>query len=124
MSVSKINLGPIGIGNSRNITVVVTDKYTKLPVNISGDKFYFTVKNNAYEDDAEAVLQSSVIPSGAVAAAGKAIIPLTTAQTAVVEPGSYVYDIVWIRTTTAPGERLPVKDGIVSFEPTVTTATT
>lgn len=123
MSISKINLGPIGIGNSRNITVTVTDRYTKLPIDVSGDKFYFTVKDSAFQDDLEAVLQSSVIPSGAVAVQGKAIIPLTAAQTAAVEAGSYVYDIVWLRTASSPGDRLPVKSGIVSFEPTVTHAT-
>lgn len=119
----KINLGSFKIGLSRDITVTVKDRDTGEAIDITGDKMYFTVKNYPHEEDADAVLQTSVIGSGGDAVSGKAIIAVAADDTALVPANSYWYDIIWIRTVSYPGKRVPVKSGMVSFERAITHAT-
>jgi len=118
-----INLGSFKIGLSRDIAVTVKDRDTKAAIDVTGDKFYFTVKNYSHEDDADAVLQTSVVASGSDALAGKAIIAVSADDTGLVQANSYWYDIIWIRTVSYPGKRVPVKNGMVSFERSITHAT-
>lgn len=111
------------VGTSRNLKVTIRDSVTKAPIDISGDKFYFTVKNSPNLDDTDAVVQvSTVTPNDATSQAGIAIIPVTASDTASVDPGSYVYDIMWLKLTSSPGEREPVLAGDISFEQAVTHA--
>jgi len=118
-----VTLKPIRSGNSRNLKITIRDSSTKLPIDISGDKFYFTVKDSADLEDADAALQTSVVaPANATSVAGIVIIPVAAADTATVEPGSYVYDIVWLKLTSAPGERDTIQEGDVSFSKAVTNA--
>jgi hypothetical protein len=118
-------LKPMQVGTSRNLKVTIKDKVTKLPIDVSGDKFYFTVKNTPDLDDADAVVQVSVVtPNDATSQAGIAIIPVTASDTTSVDPGSYVYDIMWLKLTSSPGDREPVVAGDISFEQAVTHAQT
>lgn len=119
----KGSLEDFTVGQTRNIEVIVKDKRTNLPVDISGDKFYFTVKDTPDQPDAAAVIQTSVIaPADANSTNGIAIIPVSSADTAAVEPGNYYYDISWVRTVSAPGDVLPVEQGTIGFYYPVTRA--
>lgn len=119
----KNSLGEFKIGLSRDISVTVKNRRTGAPIDITGDTFYFTVKSNPEEADVDAVLQTSVVAAGVDATNGVVIIPVSADDTALVPPSTYFYDIVWIRTVSYPGKRVPVQDGSVSFEPSVTHAT-
>ena len=117
------SLEDLSIGQTRNIEVRVRDKVTKAAIDITGDKFYFTVNDNKDQPDAAAALQSSVIaPADANSTAGIAIIPVSAASTGAVEPGNYFYDITWVRTVSAPGDVLLVEDGTIGFYYPVTRA--
>ena len=115
-------LKPFKIGNSRNIRVTVKDSATGNAIDITGDKFYFTVKDTADHDDTSALVQESVVASGANATNGIAIINVPAASTSSVSPGTYEFDIVWLKLTTAPGDRETVVQGDVGFEYPVTRA--
>lgn len=122
-SLRSVTLKPFRSGNSRNLRITIRDKTTKLPIDVTGDKFYFTVKDSLGMDDAAAALQvSAVAPVGTDATGGIAVIPVPSASTAPVEPGSYLYDIVWLKLTSAPGERDTIQEGDVSFSKAVTDA--
>jgi len=120
-----VTLKPIKIGNSRNIKATLRDKVTKAAIDISGDKFYFTVKDSADQEDSDAVVQvSTVAPADATSQAGIVIIPVSAADTASVIPGTYDYDLVWLKLASAPGERDTLQHGTVYFEQAVTRAQT
>jgi hypothetical protein len=124
MSTNISGLDGFRIGNSRNIQVTITNRITKAGIDITGDKIYFTVKDHSDEQDSDAAIQASVVASGDDATNGIAIIPVTSEMTAAVLAGTYYYDVVWLRLTSAPGQRLPVLDGTVSFSQAVTHALT
>lgn len=119
-------LKPFKVGNSRVIKVTIKDKSTKLPIDISGDKFYFTVKDSADLADASAVVQANVLaPADANSIAGTAFIPVTTDDTKDVTPGDYHYDIVWLKLASdagPPAGRDTIEQGTVNFEMSVTRA--
>lgn len=116
-------LKPFIIGNSKNIKVTVTDKVTKTPIDVTGDKFYFTVKENVGQEDVDAVVQESVtVPAGADATNGIAIIPVPASATSSVEPDTYLADVVWLKLSSAPGERETVFQSEVNFVQAVTRA--
>lgn len=118
-----VTLKPLRSGNSRNMRITVRDKATKAAIDITGDKFYFTVKEHIGQPDTEAVVQSSVVaPAGADATNGIVILPVTAADTMNVESNTYNYDIVWLKLVSAPGERDTVQEGEVSFSKAVTDA--
>lgn len=122
MAGGQINITPVRSGDDKVYRVTV--KANKVPVDITGDKFYFTVKDDKFYEDAEADLQVSVIAAGTNAAAGIVFLHLPKASTLNVSPGTYYYDIVWIRLTSSSGEKVLVREGIISFDPAVTYATT
>ncbi|RLA60688.1 MAG: hypothetical protein DRQ89_12450 [Epsilonproteobacteria bacterium] len=125
MANEDVTLKPIKIGNSRNIKATLRDKVTKAAIDISGDKFYFTVKDSADQEDSDAVVQvSTVAPADATSQAGIVIIPVSAADTASVIPGTYDYDLVWLKLASAPGERDTLQHGTVYFEQAVTRAQT
>ena len=116
-------LEPFKIGNSRNLEVTIRNRITKVPIDITGDKFYFTVKDTPDQPDTAAVVQASVVaPADSNSAAGIAIIPVSTSDTTGVEPGNYFYDISWIKTVSAPGEKITIVEGKVGFSQPVTLA--
>ncbi|PNV83835.1 MAG: hypothetical protein C0610_16790 [Desulfobacteraceae bacterium] len=115
---------PFRVGNSKNIKVTVTDKVTKSAVDITGDKFYFTIKDAASEDDSQAAVQVSVVASGTEAQNGIVVIKVAASDTLAVEVGQYEYDIVWLKLTSAPGERETIEQGAVDFQRAVTHAQT
>jgi hypothetical protein len=115
-------LKPFKIGNSRNIRVTVKDSVTGNPIDITGDKFYFTVKDTADHTDTDAVVQESVVAAGANATSGIAIINVPAASTTSVTPGTYEFDIVWLKLTSAPGDRETILQGDVDFAYPVTRA--
>lgn len=125
MAIAK-KLKPFKVGNSRIIKVTIKDKDTKSAIDISGDKFYFTVKNSAdLEDSSSAVQVSIVAPADSNSAGGIVFIPITTADTKDVTPGDYDYDIVWLKLTTDPGPpvgRDTIEQGTVNFAMSVTRA--
>lgn len=119
----KTSLQPFKIGNSRNIEVIVRDKDTKTPIDISGDKFYFTVKDHPDHDDTDAVVQASVTaPGDANSVNGIAIIPVSSVDTSNVEAGNYYYDISWLKLTSNPGQKVTVEQGKVGFSHPITRA--
>jgi hypothetical protein len=120
-----VTLKPLKIGNSRNIKVTIRDKVTKAVIDVSGDKFYFTVKDSVDVVDSDADLQvSAVAPADTNSQNGIAIIPVLSGDTSSVVPGTYNYDIVWLKLTSAPGERDTLQQGTVDFSQAVTRATT
>ena len=127
MAIAK-KLKPFKVGNSRIIKVTVKDKDTKSAIDISGDKFYFTVKDSAALEDTDAVVQANIVaPADANSVAGIVFIPITTDDTKNVAPGDYEYDIVWLKLTTDPGPpvgRDTIEQGTVNFAMSVTRAQT
>lgn len=122
-SLKPVTLKPFRSGNSRNLRITIRDKVTKAPIDITGDKFYFTVKDSVGLSDADAALQASVVaPVGTDATGGIVVIPVPAASTALVEPGSYLYDIVWLKLVSEPGGRDTIQEGDVSFAKAVTDA--
>lgn len=116
MAAKNSKLADFAIGNSRRIKVTILDDTTGTPIDISGDKLYFTLKDDAADDDTLAVLQAPyTIPGDANAALGIAYLPITAAETAAVPAGQYLYDVVWLRLTSSPGDRHTVDEGKVGF---------
>lgn len=110
------NIKPIRIGDSHLIKVTVRDASTNLPVDITGDKFFFTVKDSKNFLDADAVLQVELTaPSGASSTGGVMLFNIPKESTNLVDPGSYFYDITWLSSNSDPGNRHPVQQGGVSF---------
>lgn len=117
-------LKPFIIGNSKNIKVTVRDKVTKAVIDISGDKFYFTVKESLEHADTEAVIQESVVASGLDATNGIVIIPIPASSTSSVNPETYIADVVWLKLVSAAGERETIFQDEISFTRAVTRAQT
>lgn len=91
-------LPPLIRGDSRTFSLTLTNKATGLPYNITGWTFYFTIKANITDLDADALLQK-VVTTHTDAAAGKTDISIDPADTAGVEPGNYFYDIQAVTDT-------------------------
>ena len=116
-------LKPFKVGNSRRVKIIIRDAVTKAAVDITGDKFYFTVKDSVNLEDSDAEVQSSVVaPADDNSTNGIAIIPVSVADTSAVTPGSYYYDIAWLKLASEPGDKVTVQDGNVSFQEAITRA--
>jgi hypothetical protein len=117
------NLDPIRIGDSHMIQVSVRDASNNQPVNIAGDKFFFTVKDSKNLADADAVLQvEATALAGSSSAGGVMLLNVPKADTLAVPAGSYFYDITWLSSASDPGNRHPIQQGGVSFILPVTLA--
>lgn len=98
-----VDLPDLHRGDSKTLTLTITDSAAKA-IDISGDEFYLTLKQDITVDDAHADMQVHVVaPADATSAAGKVIIPISPADSNI-DPAKYNYDIEWVRTTSAPGE--------------------
>ncbi len=118
------NLKPLRQGNSKSYGVTITDE-NDAAIDISGDKLYFTIKDDADKGDSDALLQISyVIPSDADAVNGKAFIPVTPADSAGVRIGTHEYDVLWVRTVSSPGDVATVQIGQIPVKRRVTHAIT
>ena len=78
-------------GDDQSIPIVVTNIQTGQGENITGWKFYFTVKYKAEDPDSEALIAIDVTdhidPEH-----GESAIPITKEESTIA-PGAYVYDI-------------------------------
>ena len=117
------NLHPIRIGDSRLIKVVIRDASNNQPINIAGDKFFFTVKDSNDLADVDAALQVEVPAiSGADSTGGTMLLNVPKAATLAVPAGYYFYDITWLSSSSDPGNRHLIQQGGVSFVMPVTRA--
>lgn len=120
IEVQEVDLAPMGIGTSRRFKITVVDT-SGAAIDVSGDKFYFTVKKDAENVDAAADVQvSQVAPADANSIAGTVFITVLAADTVDVTPGEYAYDCMWLKLTSNPGEREPVQRGRIPFYQPVT----
>jgi len=88
------NLEPIMKGDDVMLEVIVTDT-AGVAVDITGDKFWFTVKDGVDDPDIIALIQVIVIaPAGTDSSSGKVIIQLTSVDTDV-PSGNKAYDLQW-----------------------------
>ena len=118
----EINLEPLGIGNSTAFTVEVRNSAGEA-IDVTGDKFYLTVKEHPEADDDTAQVQVSVVaPAGAESTAGDVPITLLAADTVGATAGTYHYDCLWLKLVSAPGERESVQHGRIELYYTATTA--
>ncbi len=118
------NLDPIGIGNSAAFTIEVRDS-AGAAIDVTGDKFYLTIKEHPEADDDTAQVQVAVVaPAGAESAAGDVPITVLANDTDGATAGTYHYDCLWLKLVSAPGEREPVQRGRVELYYTPTAAQT
>jgi hypothetical protein len=124
IKIQEIDLSPLGVGTSRKFKISVVDT-TGGAIDVSGDKFYFTIKKLPETEDAAADVQVNVVaPVDANSVNGIVFITALAADTAGVSPGTYQYDCMWLKLTSAPGEREPVQRGEISFYQPVTATLT
>lgn len=105
-------------GNDEEYVVTITD--AGVPVDITGDKIYFTVKTLPTDDDVAAIIQKTVT-SHTNPTAGETTISLDHHDTDI-PAKEYYYDIRWI--TAAGGKVKTVMIGKFVVSQTVTAATT
>lgn len=116
----EIDLKPLGIGASRTYKITISSG-----LDVSGDKFYLTIKKDAEDDDANAVCQVFVVaPNDANSQAGIVFLKVQSSDTLGTDPGNYCYDVLWIKTVTDPGNREPIQRGEIYLYQLVTGATT
>lgn len=103
--------------NTVTIDVTITDGNGD-PIDLTGGKLYFTMKNSFNEDDSEAAIQKSVT-SHTDPTNGQSRITLSKDDTDV-PPKKYLYDITFIAST---GEKYTDSDGNCEVRDIVTRAT-
>ena len=94
------------------------------PVDVGGDTIYFTLKSLQTDADGAAALQYSyTLPSNASTAVGIADVLVPESATAAVTPGTYFFDIQWVRAVS-PAEVYTVALGkiVVRYDITITTS--
>ena len=95
-------LDPIIRGDTLPIELLITEM-DGTPINIESDLIFFTLKTDRALADSLATLAAQfTVPVGADAQAGKAVITLTSVQTAAIPPGKYFYDIQWVQPEATP----------------------
>lgn len=82
----------INQGDDQAISIFVEDETTGQPQDITGWKFYFTAKRRITDSDDDAVLKKDVTDH-IDPTEGLSAIPLTAAETKVVDEGVYLYDV-------------------------------
>lgn len=80
-------------GNDKTFNVTITISGTGLPLDITGYKFLFTVKNNINDLDSNAII-SKDITSHVIPASGTTTIPILRADT-LNQVGNKFYDYQW-----------------------------
>lgn len=87
------DLTPLMRGDDRTINISVKNKLEE-PIDITGWKFYFTMKNSLSDLDDDAVLKKDVGPSGHISdEGGLSQIVVTNAESTLFTPKTYYYDI-------------------------------
>lgn len=117
---SRISNISIYKGQSLTITIKRKDK-NKKPIDITGYKYYLTVKLNDSVVDGSATLQKTVT-SFSAPKEGICIIALIGTDTAIT-PGVYQYDITELDAAT-PKNKLPLVSGTFTVVKPITDATT
>ena len=121
---TECNLKPLRQGDSKSYGITITDELL-VAIDITGDKFYFTIKDDSDREDVDALLQVSVTaPVGADATAGKVTLVVTSADSAAVKVGAHDYDIIWVRATSSPGDVVTIQIGQIPVKRRVTHAVT
>lgn len=77
-------------GNDRTFNVSITVSGTDVPVDITGDTFLFTVKNNINDSDVDAIISKN-ITSHIIPASGTTAIPVLRTDT-LNQVGNKFYD--------------------------------
>lgn len=101
-------------GETKRYGINVT--FNDVPLNISGGKFYFTIKKDYSDTDENAVVQI-MNDTFTSPLSGEAEIVLPSTTTSAIPIGDYVYDIRFI---DAAGNSTNIQGGTFSVYPTVT----
>ena len=118
-----VTLKPVRTGDTKIIKLTIRDAITNDVVDVSGDSFYFTLKDDKDVPDASAALQVNyTAPANATSAGGVVLLRLSPANTVNLTPGSYHYDITWASAVSSPGDRRLIQQGTVSVVSSVTRA--
>lgn len=118
------NLKTLRRGKSRSYGITITED-DGTPIDVTGDKFYLTIKKHPTHPDTEALLQASYLaPNDAGSQAGEARIQITTTQSLNLPVGTFEYDISWLRLTSSPGDVVTVQTGKIAIAQGITLATT
>lgn len=117
------NLNTLRRGKSRSYGITIADEDG--PIDITGDKFYLTIKKSSRHTDAAALLQNSYLaPNDSGSEAGQARVQISAEDSLSLPVGTFVYDITWVRLTSSPGDSVTVQTGKISIEQGVTLAIT
>lgn len=74
-----------------------------VPIDITGHVLWFTMKAKVTDTDDDAVIQKNItFAGGEDSSAGKGFLTLTSEETGVLVPGSYVYDMQKVINETPP----------------------
>jgi hypothetical protein len=106
-------------GDSVNWTVTVKNEVTRAAYNITGARVFFTIKDLIADLDISSVFKKSWT-SHFDPTHGKTYLTMTPAQTAVLLPKDYLYDI---QIKTAGGDVYTVAKGTITVEGDVTLRT-
>ena len=94
-------------GNDKTFNITITASGTGSPVDITGDTFLFTVKNNINDSDSNAII-SKDITSHRVPQSGQTTIPILREET-LNQVGNKFYD--YQRCTSGAGLRSTILNG-------------
>ena len=105
---------------SPNISMSVTNKELAfgVPVNITGNALWLTLKNNNDDVDPGVLQVKLTLPANADSVAGIGFIVAGSDKTILVAPKTYSYDIQWIQPGTPPAVQTPVYGTIEVLEDT------
>lgn len=110
-------------GDQRTIRVTITVE--GVPIDITGDKLFVTLKGSRDDLDVDAALQViAVQPADANSVAGIGFVTLTKDDTDGITPGRYWYDVQWVQTGTSPIIPKTIVSGRVRVKHDITRATT
>ncbi|MBF0214559.1 MAG: hypothetical protein HQM00_13525 [Magnetococcales bacterium] len=84
-------------GDTKVFALTFKTRPEGLPIDITGHRLWFTMKQSTDNTDEEAVLQKSIIfPETPASASGLGFLTLTSAETRAIRPGVYLYDMQWV----------------------------
>ncbi len=106
-------------GTQYTKTITVRDKVTKKPINITGYKFYFTIKTGLSVADGSATLQQNWT-SHTSPTEGITTWTLTETESNALTAGNYIFDFVFIDAGGIKGE--PFLEGNLEVVTPVTQA--
>lgn len=107
-------------GDTVPVKLTITDA-ANAPIDITGNTFFFTIKKNYDDLDANALLQvSATAPSGSLSTGG--VITLTLQVPTTMELGTFYYDVQRV-ISGSPDTITTLAKGSVTIEYDVTTRT-